>query len=72
MMNLLERVLRMPRVVVTVMVLLLIAGSIFFLAGVRAWKFGVVIASVLGTMPVAWSLLRDRDRETGAGVTGSG
>lgn len=39
--------------------LMLIAGSgaLFFLAGVRAWKFGLVIVAVLGALPVLWQFL---------------
>ena len=47
----------------TAMMLLLIAASIFFLAGVRTWKFAVVGASVLAVMPVAWSLMRDYQKK---------
>lgn len=43
----------------TAIMLLLIAGTLFFLAGVRAWKFGVVLAAALGALPLAWSLMRD-------------
>ena len=47
----------------TAMMLLLIAASIFFLAGVRAWKFAAVFASVLAILPVAWSLMRDYQKK---------
>jgi len=49
-------VLRQPDLGTAIM-LGLTAGAIFFLAGVRAWKFGLVAAAVLGAMPVAWSVL---------------
>lgn len=41
--------------------LMLIAGSgvIFFMAGVRLWKFGIVLAAGLGAVPIAWNFLRD-------------
>lgn len=41
--------------------LMLIAGGgvIFFMAGVRLWKFGVVLAAALAAIPVAWQFLRD-------------
>lgn len=41
--------------------LLLAAGGavIFFLAGVRIWKFAVAIAAALAAMPIAWSQLHD-------------
>ena len=34
-------------------------GALFFAAGVRLWKFGVLIAGGLGAVPVAWNLLHD-------------
>jgi rod shape determining protein RodA len=41
--------------------LMLIAGSgvIFFMAGVRLWKFGVVLGLAVGAVPIAWGFLRD-------------
>lgn len=39
------------------------AGVIFFLAGVRIWKFLVVIGLVVGAMPFAWSMLRDYQKQ---------
>jgi rod shape determining protein RodA len=34
-------------------------GALFFAAGVRLWKFGVLIAGGLAAVPVAWNLLHD-------------
>jgi len=34
-------------------------GALFFAAGVRLWKFGVLIAAGLAAVPVAWNLLHD-------------
>ena len=41
--------------------LLVIAGSgiMFFMAGVRIWKFAAVIASGLAASPIAWNFLHD-------------
>jgi rod shape determining protein RodA len=41
--------------------LMLVAGgaAMFFLAGVRLWKFGVVIAAAAAAVPFAWEHLRD-------------
>ena len=50
-------VLRQPDLGTAIM-LAMTAGVIFFLAGVRAWKFGVVIGAALAALPVAWSFLR--------------
>ena len=49
-------VVRQPDLGTTIM-LAMTAGVIFFLAGVKAWKFGVVIAGALAAMPIAWSFL---------------
>ncbi len=34
-------------------------GALFLAAGVRLWKFGVVLAAGLAAVPVAWNLLHD-------------
>jgi rod shape determining protein RodA len=49
-------VLRQPDLGTAIM-LSMTAGVIFFLAGVRAWKFGVIIGAALAALPVAWSFL---------------
>ncbi len=43
----------------TSLILIMIGGAIFWLAGVRAWKFGLVIASVLAAIPVIWHFMHD-------------
>ncbi len=43
----------------TALMLVLGGGAMFFLAGVRLWQFGVVLAGALGAVPVAWRFLRD-------------
>ena len=40
-------------------VMAITGGIIFFMAGVRLWKFGVVFAAVAAAVPVAWGLLHD-------------
>lgn len=42
----------------TAIMLTMTAGVIFFLAGVRTWKFGLVIGAILAAMPLAWTMLR--------------
>jgi rod shape determining protein RodA len=37
-------------------------GALFFAAGVRLWKFGVLLAAGLGAIPVAWNMLHDYQR----------
>ena len=34
-------------------------GALFFAAGVRLWKFAVLIAGGLAAIPVGWNLLHD-------------
>jgi rod shape determining protein RodA len=51
-------VLRQPDLGTAIM-LAMTAGVIFFLAGVKAWKFGVIIAGALAALPVAWSFLHE-------------
>ena len=41
----------------TAIVLALTAGLIFFVAGVRAWNFSLVIGAVVAAMPLGWSQL---------------
>ncbi|HUC67128.1 MAG TPA: rod shape-determining protein RodA [Stellaceae bacterium] len=47
----------------TAMMLVLGGGAMFFLAGVRWWKFAIVIAAGAGAVPVAWRFLRDYQKE---------
>lgn len=49
-------VLRQPDLGTAIM-LSLTAGVIFFVAGVRAWKFGLIIGAVMAAMPLAWTML---------------
>ncbi|HEX2115993.1 MAG TPA: rod shape-determining protein RodA [Alphaproteobacteria bacterium] len=39
------------------------AGALFFLAGVRAWKFIVVIGGIGAAIPVAWQFLREYQKQ---------
>ncbi len=55
-------VLRQPDLGTAVM-LLLGAGTIFFLAGVRLWKFALLLLGAAGAVPVAWQFLREYQRE---------
>ncbi|WP_439818000.1 rod shape-determining protein RodA [Zavarzinia sp. CC-PAN008] len=51
-------VLRQPNLG-TAMLLLLGGGAIFFLAGVRLWKFAIVIGAGLASLPIGWEFLHD-------------
>jgi rod shape determining protein RodA len=46
----------------TAIMLALTAGLIFFVAGVRAWKFSLVIGAVVAAMPLGWSQLHGYQR----------
>ena len=46
----------------TAMMLMMVAGGIFFIAGVRLWKFLVVIAMGAAAVPIGWSLLHEYQR----------
>jgi rod shape determining protein RodA len=43
----------------TALTLLAIGGIIFFVVGVRMWKFALVIAGGLSAVPIAWQFLHD-------------
>ncbi|MBC8791147.1 MAG: rod shape-determining protein RodA [Tagaea sp. CACIAM 22H2] len=47
----------------TTLVVLATTAIVFFMAGVRMWKFILVAASAAGAVPIAWSLLRDYQRQ---------
>ncbi len=47
----------------TAMMLLMSSAVIFFLAGVRIWKFALVFAAGGGAMPIAWQFLHDYQKK---------
>jgi rod shape determining protein RodA len=47
----------------TAMMLVLAGGAMFFMAGVRLWKFAVVISGALAMIPIAWHFLRDYQKQ---------
>ncbi|MFD2232557.1 rod shape-determining protein RodA [Phaeospirillum tilakii] len=47
----------------TAMMLVMSAGAVFFMAGVRLWKFALVVASGLGAIPLAWEFLREYQKK---------
>ena len=42
----------------TALFLIMMGGAVFFVAGVRLWKFGVVLAATGAAVPIVWSTLR--------------
>ena len=47
----------------TALLIVAVGGAVFFLAGVRIWKFLVVIAGVAAAVPVGWQYLHDYQRQ---------
>jgi len=47
----------------TAAILLMLGAGIFFVAGVRIWKFAVIAVAGLSALPVAWSFLRDYQKD---------
>ncbi|MDE1148439.1 MAG: rod shape-determining protein RodA [Azospirillaceae bacterium] len=43
----------------TSLMLLMVSGAIFWLVGVRLWKFALVIGSVLAAIPIIWRFMHD-------------
>ncbi|MFN7038972.1 MAG: rod shape-determining protein RodA [Alphaproteobacteria bacterium] len=47
----------------TGIILILVSGMMFFIAGVRIWKFLLVIVSVLVLSPIAWNMMHDYQKQ---------
>ena len=47
----------------TALMLVMASGAIFFVAGVRLWKFGLVLAMSLGALPVGWQFLHNYQKQ---------
>jgi rod shape determining protein RodA len=47
----------------TAMMLLMVGAAVLFIAGVSWWMFAVVGAAAMAALPVAWSMLRDYQRQ---------
>ncbi|EPY01181.1 rod shape-determining protein RodA [Magnetospirillum fulvum] len=47
----------------TAMMLVMSAGAVFFMAGVRMWKFALVAISGLSAIPLAWEFLREYQKK---------
>jgi len=55
-------ILRQPDLGTTLM-LIMTSGAIFFVAGVKLWKFGAVLLAGLAAAPLAWQFLHDYQRQ---------
>lgn len=47
----------------TALMLAMIGGAVFFVAGIRIWKFALVLVAGLAAIPVAWKLLHEYQRQ---------
>jgi len=47
----------------TTMMLMMAAGAVFFAAGVRIWKFAVVLTAAVAAVPVAWQFLHSYQKQ---------
>ncbi|HEY4136213.1 MAG TPA: rod shape-determining protein RodA [Alphaproteobacteria bacterium] len=47
----------------TAAMLVMTSGMLFLLAGVRLWKFAVLIAAGGGALPIVWGFMRDYQRQ---------
>jgi rod shape determining protein RodA len=47
----------------TAMILLMVGGGIFFVAGVRLWYFGAAIMAAGACLPILWSLLHEYQKD---------
>ncbi len=47
----------------TAVMLLMSSGVVFFLAGVRLWKFAVILLSGMSAVPIAWKFLHDYQKK---------
>jgi len=47
----------------TALFLIVCGGAVFFLAGVRIWKFLVVLTAMVVALPIAWPFMRDYQKD---------
>ncbi len=47
----------------TAAILIMVGGALFFLAGVRLWKFALLLVAGVSAVPIAWQFLRDYQRQ---------
>ncbi len=47
----------------TALLLMVTGGTLFFLAGVRLWVFGAVLAAAIAAVPIGWQFLRPYQKE---------
>lgn len=47
----------------TALLLLMTAGMVIFVSGIRMWKVGLILASIIGCLPLGWMFLRDYQKD---------
>lgn len=47
----------------TAILMMMVGGAVFFVAGVRLWKFAVAICGAVAAVPIGWQFLRDYQKE---------
>jgi rod shape determining protein RodA len=47
----------------TAMLIIAVGGGLFFLAGVRIWKFVLVVVAAMAAIPIAWQYLHEYQRQ---------
>jgi rod shape determining protein RodA len=47
----------------TALMLMMVGGAIFFVAGIRLWKFAAVGGASLASLPMIWQLLREYQKQ---------
>jgi rod shape determining protein RodA len=47
----------------TGMIVIMISGFMFFAAGVRMWKFGLILGGGMAVMPLAWRFMHDYQKK---------
>ena len=47
----------------TAILMMMVGGAVFFVAGVRLWKFAVAVCGAVAAVPIGWQFLRDYQKE---------
>jgi len=47
----------------TALMLVMASGAIFFVAGVRLWKFGVLVAAAAAAVPIGWRFMHEYQKQ---------
>ncbi len=47
----------------TALLLVMISGMMIFVSGIRLWKVGLILATIIASMPLGWLFLRDYQKD---------